>query len=98
MSRKPQYNHVRVTLTPIPPPPKTWTTPSYQLERYTIRRNVKTVNVQLHGIRDHEKRTESISFPLLPHLPDEDLVRAAVYFSPNQWTASFTMNAKQFQG
>ncbi|SRR6266851_2748204 len=98
MSRKPQYNHVRITLTPTPPPPKTWTTPTYHLERFTIRRNVKTVNVQLHGLRGNEKRTESISFPLLPNVTDAQLVRAAVFCSPNKWTVPFGMNASQFQG
>ncbi len=98
MSRRPQYNHVRVTLTPAPPVPKTWTTPTYQLERYNIRMNVKTVNVQLHGLRGSEKRTESISFPLLPHITDAELVRAAVFCSPNKWTVHFGMNVKQFNG
>ncbi len=98
MSKRQQYNHVRVTLTPTPPPPKTSTTASYQLELYTIRRNVKTVSIELHGLRDHEKRTESISFPLLPNITDAELVRAAVWFSPNKWTVSFGMNFKQFSG
>ena len=98
MSRKPQYNHVRVTLTPTQPPPKTWTTPTYHLERFTIRRNVRTINVQLHGLRGNEKRTESISFPLLPTITDAQLVRAAVFCSPNKWTVPFGMNASQFQG
>ena len=84
MSKKQQYHHVRETLTPTPPPPKTWTTPTYHLERSTIRRHVKTVNVQLHGLRGSEKRTESMSFPLLPNVTDTELVRAAVYFSPNK--------------
>src|SRR5438034_5283933 len=98
MSRRPQYNHVRVTLTPTPPLPKTWTTPTYHLERYTIRRNIKTVNVQLHGLRGSEKRTESISFPLLPNVNDAELVRAAVFCSPHKWTVHFGMNLKQFNG
>jgi hypothetical protein len=98
MTKKQQYNHVRETLTPTPPPPKTWTTPTYHLERYTIRRNVKTVNVQLHGQQGNEKRTESISFLLLPNVPDAELVRAAVFFSPNKWTVSFDMNFSKFQG
>ena len=98
MGRKPQYNQVRVTLTPAPPLPKTWTTPTYHLERYTIRRNVKTVNVQLLGLRGNEKRTESISFPLLPNVTDEELVRAAVFCSPHKWTVHFGMNLKQFNG
>jgi hypothetical protein len=98
MSRKPHYNHVRVTLTPTPPPPKTWTTPTYHLERFTIRRNIKTVNVQLHGLRGNEKRTESMSFPLLPNVTDADLVRAAVFCSPHKWTVHFGMNVKQFNG
>src|SRR6266487_6846280 len=59
MSKRQQYNHVRVTLTPTRPLPKTWTTPTYHLERYTILRNVRTVNVQLHGLRGSEKRTEA---------------------------------------
>jgi Glycosyl hydrolase catalytic core len=98
MSRKQQYNHVRVTLTPTPPSPKTWTTPTYHLERFTIRRNVKTVNVQLHGLRGNENRTESISFPLLPNVTDADLVRAAVFCSSHKWTVHFGMNVKQFNG
>jgi hypothetical protein len=98
MTKKQQYNHVRETLTPIPPPPKTWTTSTYHLERYTIRRNVKTVNVQLHGLRGNEKRTESMSFPLLPNVTDAELVRAAVFFSPNKWSVHFGMNVSQFQG
>src|SRR6266487_4045721 len=98
MSKKQQYNHTRATLTPIPPPPKTWTTPTYQLERYTIRRNVRTVNVQLHGLRGTEKRTESISFPLVPTITDAELVRAAVFCSPNKWTVHFGMSIKQFNG
>ena len=98
MSKKQQYHHVRETLTPTAPPPKTWTTPTYHLERYTIRRNVKTVNVQLHGLRGSEKRTESMSFPLLPDVADAELVRAAVYFSPNKWTVPLRMNVSQFQG
>jgi hypothetical protein len=98
MGRRHQYNHVRVTLTPTPPPPKTWTTPTYHLERYTIRRNVKTVNVQLHGLRGNEKRTESMSFPLLPNVTDAELVRAAVFCSPHKWTVHFGMNVKQFNG
>jgi len=98
MSRRQQYNYVRVTLTPAPPPPKTWTTPTYHLERYNIRRNIKTVNVQLHGLRGSEKRTESISFPLLPNVTDAELVRAAVFCSPHKWTVHFGMNVKQFNG
>jgi hypothetical protein len=98
MSKRQQYNHVRVTLKPSSPLPKTWSTPTYQLERYTIRRNVKTVNVQLHGLRGSEKRTESISFPLLANVTDAELVRAAVFFSPNKWTVHFGMNATQFNG
>ena len=63
-----------------------------------MRRNVRTVNVQLHGIRGNEKRTESISFPLFPNVSDAELVRAAVFFSPNKWTVPFSMNINQFQG
>lgn len=98
MSRKQQYTHTRATLTPTPPPPKTWTAPTYHLESYTIRRHVRTVNVQLHGLRGHEKRTESISFPLVPTITDAELVRAAVFCSPNKWTVPFGMNVKQFNG
>jgi len=98
MSRKPHYNHVRVTLTPTPPPPKPWTTPAYQLQRFTLCCNVKTVEVQLYGLRSSEKRTESISFPLLPTVTDVELVRAAVFFSLQKWTVPFEMNANQFHG
>jgi hypothetical protein len=98
MPKRQQYNHVRVTLTATPPPPKTWTTPTYQLERYTIHRNVKTVRVELHGLRGHEKRTEAISFPLLPQITDAELVRAAIFCSPNKWTVPFGVNLKQFNG
>lgn len=98
MSRKPHYNHMWETLTPTPPPPKPWTTPAYQLERFTLRCNGKTVEVQLHGLRGSEKRTESIRFPLLPHVADVELVRAAVFFSPQKWTVPFEMNANQFHG
>ena len=98
MSRKQQYSHTRATLTPTTPPPKTWTTPTYHLERYTIRRHVRTVDVQLHGLRGNEKRTESIGFPLVPTITDAELVRAAVFCSPNKWTVPFGMNVKQFNG
>jgi hypothetical protein len=97
MSKRQKYNHVRETLKPTPPPPKTWTTPTYHLERYTIRRNVRTVNVQLHGLRGNEKRTESISFPLLPNISDAELIRAAVFFSPNKWSVHYSMHIPNFK-
>lgn len=98
MSQPKHLNHIHVTLAVTPPPPKTWKTPSYHLENFTIRRHVYVVTVQLHGIRGKEKRTETISFPLLPGVSDTELVRAAVWFSPNNWTPSFGMNVSQFQG
>ena len=98
MGKRTRYTNVHVTLAVTPPPTKTWKTPSYHLERYTIRRHVRVVSVQLHGIRGNERRTESISFPLLSGVTDTDFARAAVWFSPHKWTAAFGMNVSQFQG
>ena len=98
MSKPKRSNIVRETLTASAPPPKTWRTPTYQLERYTVRRYIKTIIVQLQGERGTSKRTESICFPLLPGVPDAELVRAAVWFSPNKWTVSIRMNVSAFGG
>ena len=98
MSKPKRRNTVRETLALSVPPPKTWTTPTYQLERYTVRRYTRTIIVQLHGERGTDKRTESISFPLLPGVSEADLVRAAVWFSPNRWTVPMRMNIAEFEG
>lgn len=98
MGKRIRYNNVHITLAVTPPPKKTWKTPGYRLERYTLHRHVRVVRVQLHGIRGNERRTESISFPLLPGVTDTDFVRAALWFSPHKWTAAFGMNVSQFQG
>ena len=98
MSKRQQYNHVRVTLTPTPPPPKTWHTSVYRLEHSVVRRHTRTVAIQLQGAWGNEKRTESISFSVLPGVTDAELVRAAVWFSPHKWIASFDMNVSQFGG
>src|SRR5258708_6148773 len=98
MSKPKRHNIVHETLTASVPPPKTWITPTYQLERYTVRRYTKTITVQLHGERGTSRRTESISFPLLPGISDADLVRAAVWFSPNKWTVPIRMNVSAFGG
>lgn len=98
MSKPKRRNTVRETLALSVPPLKTWTTPTYQLERYTVRRYTRTIIVQLHGERGTDKRTESISFPLLPDVSDADLVRAAVWFSPNKWTVPMRMNITEFEG
>jgi hypothetical protein len=98
MSKRQRYNHVRVTLTPTPPPPKTWHTSVYRLDHYVVRRRTRTVAIQLQGEWGNEKRTESISFSLLPGVTDAELVRAAAWFSPHKWIASFGMNVSQFGG
>src|ERR1700730_13216231 len=98
MGKHTRHNVVHETLTVTPPPQKAWKTPSYRLERYTIHRHVRVVRVQLHGERGNERRTESISFPLLPGVTDSEFIRAAVWFSPNKWTVAFGMNVSQFQG
>ena len=98
MSNHKRHNIVHETITATPPPPKTWKTPSYHLDRYTIRKYKRTVHVQLVGERGNEKRTESISFPLLPDVADTDLVRAAVWFSPHKWSVSFGKNISEFKG
>ncbi len=87
MSKRQQYNHVRVTLTPTPPPPKTWHTSVYRLDHSVVRRHTRTVAIQLQGEWGNEKRTESISFSVLPGVTDAELVRAAVWFSPHKWIA-----------
>ena len=98
MSKRQQCNHVRVTLSPTPPPPKTWHTSVYRLDRYVVRRHTRTVAIQIQGAWGNEKRTESISFSLLSGVTDAELVRAAVWFSPHKWIASFGMNVAQFGG
>jgi hypothetical protein len=97
MSTRNPYNLVHETLTATAPPPKTGRTPVYHLDHYQLRRYTRTVTVKLVGIRGNEKRTETIAFPLLQGVPDAELVRAAVWFSPNTWTVSSDMNFSQFQ-
>lgn len=98
MSTKKPTSHTSLKLTATPPPPKTFRTPTYMLDHYTLRRHVKVVTIQLHGIRGSEQHTESISLPLYPQISDADYIQATVYFSPNKWSAPFSMNFKQFQG
>lgn len=98
MGKHTQHHTVHETITVTPPAQKTWKTLSYRLERYAIHRHVRVVHVQLHGERGNDRRTESISFPLLPGVTDIEFVRAAAWFSPNKWTVAFGMNVSQFQG
>jgi hypothetical protein len=97
MSNRKRYTLVHELLTATPPPPKTAGTPVYHLDQYSLRRSTTLVSVQLVGIRGHEKRTETITFPLLQDVPDAELVRAAVWFSPHKWTLSSDINFSQFQ-
>jgi hypothetical protein len=97
MSNRKRYTLVHELLTATAPPPKTAGTPVYHLDQYHLRRAPNLVTVQLVGIRGHEKRTETITFPLLQDVTDAELVRAAVWFSPHQWTVSSSMNFSQFQ-
>ncbi len=97
MSNRKRYTLVHELLTATAPPPKTGRTPVYRLDHYYLRRATNLVTVQLVGIRGHEKRTETITFPLLQDVTDAELVRAAVWFSPHKWTVSSSMNFSQFQ-
>lgn len=98
MGKRTRHNVVHETILVTPPPQKTWKTPSYRLERFTIHRYVHVVRVQLDGGRGHERLTESISFALIPGVADSELVRAAAWLSPNKWTVAFGMNVSQFRG
>lgn len=97
MSNRKRYTLVHELLTATAPPPKTAGTPVYRLDQYHLRRTANLVTVQLVGIRGHEKRTETITFPLLQDVTDAELVRAAVWFSLHKWTVSSSMNFSQFQ-
>jgi len=98
MSKQKVYNKVQVKLAVAPPPPKTWQTPIYHLDHYTLRRHIRVVSIQLVGERGNEKRTESISLPLVSGITDSDYIRAAAWFSHNKWQTSFRMNVSQFGG
>jgi hypothetical protein len=98
MSHQQRHQHTSLKVNATPPPPKTWRTPTYTLERYTVRRHVKVVGVHLHGKRGSETHTETISLPLLPHLTESEYIQAAVFFSPYRWSVPATMNRQQFNG
>jgi hypothetical protein len=97
MSNRKRYTLIHELLMATAPPPKTASTPVYHLDQYYLRRASNLVTVQLVGIRGKEKRTETITFPLLQDVPDAELVRAAVWFSPHKWTVSSGRNFSQFQ-
>jgi outer membrane biosynthesis protein TonB len=97
MSNRNRYTLVHELLTATAPPPKTARTPVYHLDQYYLRSTPNLVTVQLVGIRGKEKRTETITFPLLQGVPDAELIRAAVWFSPHKWTVSSGMNFSHFQ-
>ena len=98
MSKQKVSNKVQVKLAVVPPLQKTWQTPTYHLDHSTIRRHTRVVSIQLIGVRGNEKRTESISLPLVPGITDSDYIRAAVWFSPNKWQVNFSTNVSQFGG
>jgi|GEM_PF-1871774 hypothetical protein len=98
MSQQKRHHQTSLKVSAAPPPPKDWRTPTYTLERYTVRRHVKVVSIHLYGKRGNEKHTETISLPLLPQLTDSDYIRAAVFFSPYRWSVSSMMNRVQFNG
>jgi hypothetical protein len=97
MSNRKRHILVHELLTATAPPLKTASTPVYRLDQYHLRRATTLVTVQLVGIRGHEKRTETSTFPLLQGVPEAELVRAAVWLSPHRWTVSSGMHFSQVQ-
>ncbi len=98
-----RYDKTYEKLMHAPPPPKKPYAPTYFLYYHVIHKHEGSATIHLHGIRTtpfsgQQKHIEYISLKFLPGETDAELIRCAVWMSPNKWRVPFGKNISQFAG